>query len=128
MVDFTGVQILDSYALLDDKVWEEFKKFIGEDGDCLVKELIDQYLIEAPRLIDYMDNDLRVRDIMSLTKHVHTLKGRSGQLGAERIANLCRSIEDAILEGQYTEISPLFENLKEAYRRSETVIRQKASI
>ena len=110
---------------IDENVLDEFKKFMGDEGDGLVKELIELYHTNAPQLISLIKNDINSGDIESLKTHVHSLKGNSGQLGITGIAGLCRQLEDVIHEGRFVEIDPLFEQLQTTYQQVEIVIKNK---
>ena len=112
-------------SYIDETVLEEFKKFMGDEGESLVKELIELYLTNAPQLINLIKNDISSGDIESLKTHIHSLKGNSGQLGVSGIAELCRQIEDVINEGKFVEIDPLFEKLEKTYQQVEIALKNK---
>jgi HPt (histidine-containing phosphotransfer) domain-containing protein len=110
-------KLVESSPFIDEKVLDEFKKFMGEEGEALVKELIELYLKNTPKLMANIQNDIKAEDMESLKAHVHGLKGSSAQLGVIGISSLCKKIEEVTLEGKFDEIKPLHDQLIEVYRQ-----------
>ena len=102
---------------IDEKVMDEFKQFMGEEGPDMVKELKELYLTNTPKLISNIKKDIKARDMDSLKTHVHGLKGSSAQLGVTGIASLSRDIEDVIPSGRFDEIEALFKHLLDVYKK-----------
>jgi HPt (histidine-containing phosphotransfer) domain-containing protein len=117
---FIDTKLISSSPFIDEKVMDEFKKFMGEEGDTLVKELIELYLKNTPKLMADIENDIKVGDIESLKIHIHGLKGSSAQLGVVGVSNMCKNIEEVILEGKINEIKPLHDQLKDVYQQVAT--------
>ena len=123
--NFTPTKLVLNPPYVDEKVMDEFKKYMGDDGDSMEKELITLYLTNTPKAINLIGQDMKTGDIESLKAHVHSLKGSSAQLGVTGIATLCRNIEDAILEGKFVEIEPIFDRLEEIYPQVESIFKNK---
>jgi HPt (histidine-containing phosphotransfer) domain-containing protein len=104
---------------VDDSVMDEFKRFMGEDGDSLEKELIVLYLKQTPKLVADINNEIRDGKIDALKVHIHSLKGSSGQLGVTGITDYCKDIEEALRQGNLIEADRLIIKLKEVYRQVE---------
>lgn len=68
-----------------------------------VGELIGMYLADARKLVENLRRALREKCPAELRNVAHTLKGSSGNLGAERLAAICRDLEmkgsDGTLDG-----------------------------
>lgn len=103
--------------LVDENVLDEFIKFMGDEGKDLARDLIDMYLKNSPKMLDSIHADLRTNNVDQLKTHIHTLKGSSAQLGVVGVASLCRSIEDVILEGRFSELDDLISQLDETYSK-----------
>ncbi len=114
---FVDVNLSVGASFVDDNVMDEFKRFMGEEGDPLAKELIELYLQNAPKMIADVEEDIHSGNSEALKAHVHGLKGSSAQLGVTGIADACRAIEDAILEGETDKIQLLFTQLQKIYRQ-----------
>ena len=64
------------------------------DGEPdLIVDLIDLYLEDTPRRLAAMSLQLRARDVRSLRREAHGVKGSSATLGAAGMARLCEAIE-----------------------------------
>ncbi|MHC1740803.1 MAG: Hpt domain-containing protein [Anaerolineaceae bacterium] len=122
---FLDTKLVISSPYVDENVMDEFKNFMGDDGDDLAKELIELYLKNTPLMITKIKEDINAWNIASLKTHVHGLKGSSAQLGITGIASLCRKIEDVIFEERYSEINQLFTQLEEVYQQVELYYRSK---
>lgn len=107
--------------LIDESILKEFCEFMGEDGDDLVKEVLEIYLRNAPEMIKRITNDIDANNMKSLAADAHTFKGSSAQVGAVGIASLCKEIDDAIQAEQIEQIKPLFDRLIGAYKEVEAI-------
>lgn len=117
MVTLTGTLPTTLSPLVDENVLDEFIKFMGDEGKDLARDLIDMYLKNSPKMLDSIHADLRTNNVDQLKTHIHTLKGSSAQLGVVGVASLCRSIEDVILEGRFSELDDLICQLDETYSK-----------
>ena len=62
-------------------------------GAALLRRVIEIYLKNAPELIAAMNNAVGASDLAALGKAAHSLKSSSMNLGAARLAGICREIE-----------------------------------
>jgi HPt (histidine-containing phosphotransfer) domain-containing protein len=108
--------------LIDESVMAEFKQFMGDEADDMVKELFELYLKSTPGVIKTIGSDIRANDYEALKKHVHGLKGSSAQMGFLGISGLCRKIEIAVQEEKFEEIFPMFEKMLLTYKQTEKLI------
>jgi PAS domain S-box-containing protein len=68
---------------------------IGALGSAsLVGEIVELYLGEAPGLLGQLRQAQEAGDRPALERAAHTLKGSSNNVGADRLANLLREIEE----------------------------------
>ncbi|MEA3203382.1 MAG: hypothetical protein QOI63_1057 [Thermoplasmata archaeon] len=77
-------------ALLDD---------MGGDVE-VVKELVQSYLGEAPRLLAEARQALAAADALTLQRAAHTLKSTSATFGALQLAEASKAIEQAARGGK----------------------------
>jgi signal transduction histidine kinase/ligand-binding sensor domain-containing protein/DNA-binding response OmpR family regulator len=72
-------------------------------GKAIVGDILGSYLGEAPRRLEKMRQAVADGSAADLAFVAHSLKGSSAQLGAERLAALCKDLEmkakDGILDG-----------------------------
>jgi signal transduction histidine kinase/ligand-binding sensor domain-containing protein/HPt (histidine-containing phosphotransfer) domain-containing protein len=72
---------------------EEIRQLEIMTGRSLVRELVDDFLAEAPRGVEQMRDALAQGDLKRLAFVAHTLKGSSAQVGALRVASLSAELE-----------------------------------
>ena len=98
-VTLSGTTSNLSTPALDFTAFQEFRGMINQDQ--VLARVIDQYLEEAPQLLQAMRNALASLqaktvsqgDAAALERAVHTLKSTSATLGAMSLAQLCGELE-----------------------------------
>lgn len=107
---------------IDPTVFEEFR---GADSDAgeFIATIIDRYLDEASSLMTAVGEAVESRDISSLLRATHNLKGSSRTVGANRLGQLSEELEalarDAAFHGTASLTSALtdeFERVRKALR------------
>lgn len=73
----------------------------------LIIELIDLYFDEVPRRVQAMRDAVKFRNPTALTSAAHSLRGSSGSLGAQQVAQICAEIEGLELIDLWSKIPPL---------------------
>jgi HPt (histidine-containing phosphotransfer) domain-containing protein len=72
----------------------------GTGGDTdFVGELIEQFLNDAPGLVDAARKGLAVGEIDDVRRAAHTLKSNAATFGARGLADRSRELEDAAKQG-----------------------------
>ena len=64
-----------------------------EDEPDLIVELIDLYLGDATKLIDDIQRATKGGDAVGIKRAAHALKGSSGSIGVNQVAELCKLFE-----------------------------------
>jgi HPt (histidine-containing phosphotransfer) domain-containing protein len=72
---------------------------VGGD-EAFLAELVGSYLADSPGLFDEMDAAIAGGDAVTLRRAAHTLKSTSVSLGALRLSEMCREIEQAAIGGE----------------------------
>jgi len=62
-------------------------------GDEFVSRVVDKYLSSSAGLLDALRCAVRASDPKAVTAAAHTLKSSSAQIGAVRLAALCKELE-----------------------------------
>ena len=113
-------------TLIDLEAWEMMKSMT--DSDFLI-ELIDVYLSDSPELIKQMHSGLAVGDIELVRRAAHSLKSNSASFGANRLADVARTLEMtaktnsldgvepmlAAVEAEYAQLCPVLLELKNEF-------------
>jgi HPt (histidine-containing phosphotransfer) domain-containing protein len=77
-------------ATIDTATFEELKATAGAD---FVRELIDTFLEEAPRMLDDLRSALAENDAERFRRVAHSLKSNSNTFGALPLGTLARTLE-----------------------------------
>ncbi len=99
---------------LDRKALDDVVQFGGE---ALVKRVVGLYLDSSPALVAAIAEAAARADAPALAHAAHTLKSASGNLGATRLASLCKAVETSARAGR----------VEEAPARAEEIAREFAS-
>jgi HPt (histidine-containing phosphotransfer) domain-containing protein len=78
---------------LDQAALNELRALDPEGSSGVLARIITSYLNDAPNLIQQMRSALAGNDIVSLTRHAHSLKSTSLSLGASRVSQIARELE-----------------------------------
>ncbi|HYX79865.1 MAG TPA: response regulator, partial [Actinomycetota bacterium] len=82
----------------------------GTGGDAtFVSELIDQFVADAPGLVEAARAGLQARDPDGLRRAAHTLKSNAATFGAHGLADRSRALEDAAKAGELDRVAELLE-------------------
>ncbi len=99
-------------AVIDEKAIENIRR-LQRDGqpDVLVK-IVTLYVEDAPRLIAAVRAAIAGQDSEALRNAAHALKSSSGSVGARRIAELAKSLEDCGRDGRLEGADGLLEEIE----------------
>ncbi|HZI82704.1 MAG TPA: Hpt domain-containing protein [Casimicrobiaceae bacterium] len=75
---------------IDRSVYEELKLTAGAD---FVRELVDTFLSEAPRMLAELRRALDANDADRFRRAAHSLKSNSNTFGASSLAAMARKLE-----------------------------------
>ncbi|BAY48715.1 multi-sensor hybrid histidine kinase [Scytonema sp. HK-05] len=82
-----------SSAPLDAKTLQSLRKMAGERANEVLAEIINNYLAEAPQLLQAMRAAVATGDACRLQQAAHTLRSASANLGAIALLELCKALE-----------------------------------
>lgn len=96
---------------LDRSVIAEIRKSTGSPEFTAM--LINQFLDEASSYVDTLREAARQSDATTLKRTAHTLKGTSLTLGAQRMAAICRRIEEQATQAPGAALASILSELLE---------------
>ncbi len=70
------------------------RKINPASGDSILKKLIAIYLKSAPEFLTQIENAIATNDRVVLKRAAHTLKSSTANVGATRLEELCKKMED----------------------------------
>ncbi|NTV36591.1 MAG: Hpt domain-containing protein, partial [Anaerolineaceae bacterium] len=86
-------------------------------------ELIDIYMVDAPKLFDKIRVGIETNDAALFRQGVHSLKGTSGNLGARDFSTLCGQVETLIVNNQIQEAVAMKPSLEEEFERVKSALK-----
>jgi HPt (histidine-containing phosphotransfer) domain-containing protein len=66
----------------------------------LFNSILNQFLLETHEDVTALEENMKFLDVKKIRERVHKLAGRIGQVGADKISQRLRTIEDDIVEGK----------------------------
>ncbi len=87
------------HPTLDTALLEELEKLSGNDGASFLDSLIAIYIEDVERARQELGEGLAERDLERVARTAHGLRSGSLNLGAARLAALCREVDAAAREG-----------------------------
>lgn len=79
-------------AAVDAATLDKLMVDLGDDPEVM-RELVETFLQEGPRIVGEMQTALEKRDQRTLHRTAHSLKSTSATFGAGALSRLCRDLE-----------------------------------
>ena len=81
----------------------DLKALAGDDNPAFLAELANTYLADLPGRLEAIGAAAAAKDAEALRQAAHSLKGSSGNMGAQRLQKLCLLLETAARNGALDE-------------------------
>ncbi len=91
----------------------EALEHVGGDLE-LLRELIDVFLQECPRMMEEARDALRTADILKLKRAAHSIKGAAGILGGKMVFETALRLETIARQGDLSQAEPAWKALRQA--------------
>jgi len=88
-----------------------------------LKELIELFLRDGRSRLQKIEQGIRENDAAGVAAAAHTFKGSSSNLGAGRLAALCKSLEKHAKTAELTEAANILLDLRNEFQAVETMLR-----
>lgn len=105
---------------LDPAIFNELRKLM----DDALAEFIVTYLGNSPGLIEQMEQGLATGNDETVAQGAHQLKGGSGSIGAMRLFELARQIEQLARTHDMAGVEPVLTRLKIEFGRVEDALKE----
>lgn len=109
---------------LDPQVLQQLKRDLGEDEDDsgTVAMLLEDFKLDAGKLITAMHNAAAANDARLLQRSAHTLKSNSAMFGALRLSAMNRKIEEIGREGNLEGVAEKITTIEQEFERVKTLL------
>ncbi len=96
---------------IDDEALRELQAVMGDD----FASLLQTFAIDSAARIEAVKQAADAADGEALRRAAHSFKGSSGNMGALRLCDLCRQIEELARDGAIRHCVPLIEQLADEF-------------
>lgn len=100
---------------LDQTIFDEFVDLVAEHSTSVAHDLIDLFLQDSARSLMQMRQSATIQETQRVIELAHVMKSSSAQIGALRLAEQCKMIEELVRRGMSDEVSTLIGRLEEEY-------------
>jgi two-component system CAI-1 autoinducer sensor kinase/phosphatase CqsS len=97
-------------------------------GDELIISLFETFTEDADKLMAELAEAVARKEMTQFDHVIHTLKGSSGSIGANKMYVLCRYLNDFSRKGRWPDDSSWMEVLKNVYDETSRVLRNHSLI
>jgi HPt (histidine-containing phosphotransfer) domain-containing protein len=94
---------------------ENIRTLSRDGGDALVNKVVAAYISDSPRQLAALRQAIKGGDADTLRRVAHSLKSASANVGASRVAALCRDLEQIGRAGAVDGAAPLFADMEREY-------------
>jgi two-component system sensor histidine kinase/response regulator len=78
---------------VDPTALESYREVMGEEADVFIADIINTFIVCAPKLMEQMEQNLNNNDNITFIRNAHTLKSNSGTVGATELAKIAAVLE-----------------------------------
>ncbi len=111
-------------AMFDPSALAAIRQLHPLGGEDLVARIVRLYETEAPKLIDRLHSAMRGADAEEIRRAAHSLKSCSGNVGAMRVAKLCKELESRATSQDLSGLGDLIAALGSEYREVSVALRE----
>jgi signal transduction histidine kinase/CheY-like chemotaxis protein len=119
---------MDGASPLDPSYLASLRRLGEVTGRPLVREIVESYLIEAPRRLERLRQALLRGDVEDLVFVAHSLKGSSAQIGAVRVAAVSAELEQRGRRAALTGAAGLLADLQREIDRAVPLLEQHRAV
>jgi CheY-like chemotaxis protein/class 3 adenylate cyclase/HPt (histidine-containing phosphotransfer) domain-containing protein/HAMP domain-containing protein len=95
---------------------------LGVDEPEIIQDLVNTYLESSGDLIAQMQHAAEHKELTAMGRAAHTLKSSSANLGAQNLAQHCKSLEELAKNQQLDEALKLSQIIKEDYQLAQSAM------
>ena len=112
--------------MLDPAALDAIRELQRPGQPQLVARIVGAYHEESPRLLSELKRAAQAQDGDALARAAHSLRSSSANLGASRLAVLCKQLESSAREERLAGAEGVLEALENEYRKVSAALREAA--
>jgi two-component system sensor histidine kinase/response regulator len=109
--------------VLDAAVIESLRQLSAPGQPDVLRDVLQLFLSDAPMRLQAIDAACASGDAAALQRAAHTMKGASGTIGATRLQQACRRLEELARVPDVQSAPPVVESVRRAYAEVASAIR-----
>lgn len=102
---------LDDSVLFDDSYFNS----ISSNDNTFQKNLLDSYITDTINRMGKISSLIDQNEIEKITIEIHTIKGASFSIGAKKLGNMAKIIEDAVYENDIDKVKSFLPKLQKIF-------------
>ena len=110
--------------VLDRQVIETLRQLTPPGEPDVLTEVLQLFLSEVPPRIERLCNAWSAGDIQGMYRLAHSLKGSAGNIGAQRLFEVVRQLDELGRAGDLAATAPLMDALRVEFDKVEVEIRR----
>ncbi len=110
--------------VLDPVVVASLRELTPPGEPDVLTEVLKLFLDEAPKRLERLRDAWQERNAPDLQRAAHSLKGSAGNIGAKRMYEICRQLDERGKANDFPGAKHLIESLAAEFRSVEEEIRQ----
>lgn len=103
--------------LLNERTWQEMREF-QVTHEQYIGQLTELFLDDTAARIESLRNQLTGKDLVSLARQAHSIRGGCKQVGAQRMERLAAQLESTALAGESALLGQLVDDLEESFEQT----------
>ncbi len=115
-------QILLNHPVLDEEVIASLRDIMDDD----FIDLIQTFLGDSDLRMQSLREAAASREAETIRKAAHSFKGSSGNIGARRLSELCRQLEELMSAGKPADMDAFLEELERQHQELVALLRPMA--
>jgi HPt (histidine-containing phosphotransfer) domain-containing protein len=125
--DFVVPQSEPSDSTLDIAVLDNIRRLQRPGAPNLLHKVVSIFLADGPELLQTMRGSIGTGDDTALLRAVHKLKSSSANLGAVKLAELCKALEAQAQAGQLGETESSMAQIDGEFARVQAALTQQSA-
>jgi HPt (histidine-containing phosphotransfer) domain-containing protein len=117
---------MEADPIINPEAIQALRELSPDDAGEFLKELIGIYLTDTPKQVVQLEDGLARQDAAVVVRASHTIKGSSGNFGAEGFSQLAQQIEAAGKANNLEAAAALMPEFKRQFEKVESALKRLA--
>jgi PAS domain S-box-containing protein len=125
-IDAGARSVTPDEPVIDPAALDAIRQLQRPGEPSLIARIVGAYHEQSPRLISTLRGAAQVQDAQAVARAAHSLRSASANLGASRLAVMCKTLEASARDERLDGIPAMLEALEHEYRKVSAALREAA--